>query len=118
LPGISGQTTAGGMSQLARGILGVVTLLLIAWLLSERRRVVSWRFVGLGVLVQVLLAALLLKLPVTTTVFAQVNRAVIGVQEASQAGSTFVFGFLGGGPAPYEPSGTGSEIVLAFRFCL
>ena len=103
------------MSQLARGTLGVVTLLLIAWLLSERRRLVSWRFVALGILVQVLLATVLLKLPFTTTVFAQVNRGVVAVQEASQTGSSFVFGFLGGGPAPYEPSGTGSEVVLAFR---
>ena len=103
------------MSQLARGTLGVVTLLLTAWLLSERRRLVSWRFVALGILVQVLLAAVLLKLPFTTTVFAQVNRAVITVQNASQTGSSFVFGFLGGGPPPYQLSGTGSEVVLAFR---
>ena len=100
---------------LARGTLGVVTLLLIAWLLSERRRSVSWRFVALGILVQILLAAVLLKLPFTATVFAQVNRVVIAIQQASQTGSSFVFGFLGGGPAPYEPSGTGSEVVLAFR---
>ena len=100
---------------LARGTLGVVTLLLIAWLLSERRRLVSWRFVALGILVQVLLAVALLKLPFTATVFAQVNRVVIAIQQASQTGSSFVFGFLGGGPAPYEPSGTGSEVVLAFR---
>ena len=49
------------------------------------------------------------------TVFAEVNRGVIAVQKASQTGSSFVFGFLGGGPAPYEPSGTGSDVVLAFR---
>ena len=103
------------MSHLARGTLGVVTLLLIAWLLSERRRLVSWRFVALGILVQILLAGVLLKLSFTATVFAQVNRGVIAVQNASQTGSSFVFGFLGGGPAPYEPSGTGSDVVLAFR---
>jgi CNT family concentrative nucleoside transporter len=103
------------MSQLARGTLGVVTLLLMAWLLSERRRSVSWRFVALGILVQILLAAVLLKLPFMAAVFAEVNRGVIAVQDASQTGSSFVFGFLGGGPTPYEPSGTGSDVVLAFR---
>jgi hypothetical protein len=103
------------MSQLARGTLGVVTLLLIAWLLSERRRLVSWRSVALGILVEILLAAVLLKMPFTATVFVQVNRGVIAVQQASQTGSSFVFGFLGGGPAPYEPSGTGSDLVPAFR---
>ena len=103
------------MSHLARGALGVVSLLLIAWLLSERRRLVSWRFVALGILVQILVAAVLLKLSFMATVFAEVNRGVIAVQKASQTGSSFVFGFLGGGPAPYERSGTGSEVVLAFR---
>ncbi|HVN46547.1 MAG TPA: nucleoside transporter C-terminal domain-containing protein [Steroidobacteraceae bacterium] len=103
------------MSHLARGTLGVATLLLIAWLLSERRRLVAWRFVALGMLVQALLAAVLLKIPFATTAFAQVDRAVMAIQHASQAGSSFVFGFLGGGPAPYQPSGTGSDIVLAFR---
>src|SRR6201998_1747556 len=103
------------MSRVARGALGVIALLLIAWLLSERRRSVSWRFVALGILARFLLAAGLLKLPFTATVFAQVNCAVLAVQSASQAGSSFVFGFLGGGPAPYEPSGTGSDVVLAFR---
>jgi CNT family concentrative nucleoside transporter len=87
----------------------------MAWLLSERRRSVSWRFVALGILVQILLAAVLLKLPFMAAVFAEVNRGVIAVQDASQTGSSFVFGFLGGGPTPYEPSGTGSDVVLAFR---
>jgi len=103
------------MPQAARGALGVFALLLIAWLLSERRRSVSWRFVALGILVQVALAAVFLKLPFAATLFAQVNRGVNAVQGATEAGSTFVFGFLGGGPAPYEASGAGSDVVLAFR---
>src|ERR1700739_3884512 len=103
------------MSQVARGALGVIALLLIAWLLSERRRSVSWRFVALGILAQFLLAAVLLKLPFTAPVCAQSNRDFLALQSSSQAGSSFVFGFLGGGPAPYEPSGAGSDVVLAFR---
>jgi CNT family concentrative nucleoside transporter len=104
------------MGQRAQGIVGVITLLLIAWLFSERRRRVPWRFVALGMLIQLLLAIVFLKLPFTATLFAAINRGVLAVQAASQAGSRFVFGFLGGGPAPYAPSGTGSDVVLAFRF--
>lgn len=103
------------MWQRAQGILGVVTLLLIAWALSERRRSVSWRFVALGLLIELALAAVFLKLPYTTTLFAAINHGVIVVQKATEAGSSFVFGFLGGGPAPYAASGTGSDVVLAFR---
>lgn len=104
------------MGQRAQGIAGIITLLLIAWLFSERRRRVPWRFVALGMLLQFLLAIAFLKLPFAAALFAVINRGVLAVQAASQAGSSFVFGFLGGGPAPYAPSGTGSDVVLAFRF--
>ena len=96
--------------------LGLLSLLLLAWLLSERRRSVSWRFAAMGVLVQFALALLFLKTPFATTVFGAVNRAVLTLQEASQAGSTFVFGFLGGGPLPYVETRPGASIAFAFRF--
>ncbi len=96
--------------------LGLVSLLLIAWLLSERRRSVSWRFAATGVLVQFALALLFLKTSFATTVFGEVNRAVLGIQRASEAGSTFVFGFLGGGPLPYVETRPGASIAFAFRF--
>ncbi|HEY2591692.1 MAG TPA: nucleoside transporter C-terminal domain-containing protein [Steroidobacteraceae bacterium] len=96
--------------------LGLASLLLLAWLLSERRRSVSWRFAATGVLVQFALALLFLKTPFATTVFGAVNRAVLTLQGASVAGSTFVFGFLGGGPLPYLETRPGASIALAFRF--
>ena len=103
------------MPQAARGALGVATLLLVAWLFSERRRLVPWRFVGLGLVVQVALAVVFLKLPFAAGLLAGINQAVVAVQGATEAGSAFVFGFLGGGPAPYEATGSGSDVVLAFR---
>ena len=101
--------------QHAQSAFGLTVLLLLAWLLSERRREVSWRLVALGMLVQIGLATLFLKLPFAATLFAGLNRGVIAVQHATEAGSTFVFGFLGGGPAPYEETHAGGSVVLAFR---
>jgi CNT family concentrative nucleoside transporter len=66
--------------------------------------------------VQVALAVLFLKLPWTGAAFAQFNRAVFALDAASQAGSSFVFGFLGGAPLPYEETRIGGSIVFAFRF--
>jgi CNT family concentrative nucleoside transporter len=103
------------MLQRAQSAIGLIVLLLIAWLLSERRRQVSWRFVGLGMLVQVALAAVFLKLPFTAVLFAALNRGVAAIQAATEAGSTFVFGFLGGGPAPFQETQAGASVVLAFR---
>jgi CNT family concentrative nucleoside transporter len=96
--------------------LGVLVLLLVAWLLSEDRRLFAWRFVLGGLLVQFVLAAILLKLPLVSLAFEQLNRAVFALLDATTAGSSFVFGFLGGGPLPYEETNAGASIVFAFRF--
>jgi len=96
--------------------IGLVVLRLCAWAMSERRATVSWRFVAVGTAAQILLALMFLKLPFATALFDELNRAVSAVQEATQAGSTFVFGFLGGGPLPYEETRAGASVVFAFRF--
>ncbi len=95
---------------------GFVALLLIAWLLGERRRSVSWRFVAAGVLLQLAFAVLLLKTPFATAVFREINGGVLALQRATEAGSTFVFGFLGGGPLPYVETRPGASVAFAFRF--
>jgi len=96
--------------------IGFVLLRFAAWALSEQHRTVPYRLVITGTLGQVLLAVLFLKLPIAADVFSQLNRAVLALQEASQTGSSFVFGFLGGGPLPYEETRPGASIVFAFRF--
>ena len=45
---------------------------------------------------------LLLKVPPIRTAFARVNDAVDAVASATRAGTSFVFGYLGGGPLPFE----------------
>jgi CNT family concentrative nucleoside transporter len=95
---------------------GLVAMLLLAWLLSEERGRFPWRFVAVGLGVQITLAVLFLKLPIAATVFGEVNRAVTAIQEATQAGTSFVFGFLGGAPLTYEETRAGASIVFAFRF--
>jgi CNT family concentrative nucleoside transporter len=99
-----------------QSVIGLVVLRLLAWAISERRTAVSWRFVALGTAAQIALALIFLKLPVATALFAELNRAVSAIQQASQAGSSFVFGFLGGGPLPYEETRAGASVVFAFRF--
>jgi CNT family concentrative nucleoside transporter len=96
--------------------LGLLTIPLIAWLLSENRRAVSWRFTATGIAIQVVLAIVLLKVPGVRELFAGFNHVVAGLQRASEAGSAFVFGFLGGGPLPFEEMRGASSVVFAFRF--
>jgi len=104
------------MTQHMQGILGVLVMLSLAWLCSEKRNSISWRFVALGMFLQVVLATVLLKLPLTVALFQYINRGVATMEKATQAGTSFVFGFVGGAPSPYLTSGAGSDVVLAFRF--
>jgi concentrative nucleoside transporter, CNT family len=105
-----------GMPAYLQSAIGLVVLRLLAWLLSDRRRAVSWRFVMVGTAAQIALALMFLKLPFVTAIFDNLNRGVVALQRASEAGSSFVFGFLGGGPLPYEETRAGASVVFAFRF--
>jgi CNT family concentrative nucleoside transporter len=101
--------------QTLQSALGVAALLAIAWLFSEKRSAVSWRRVGIALALTALLAVLLLKVPPVRAAFAAVNGAVDAVAAASRAGSSFVFGYLGGAPLPFVPTFPGGEFILAFQ---
>src|ERR1700752_2562949 len=94
---------------------GIFGLLAICWIISENRRAVSWRRVGASLLLTLVLAALLLKIPALKLAFAAVNDGVNAIAAATRAGTAFVFGYLGGGPLPFEPRIPGSEFILAFQ---
>ena len=95
--------------------LGVFAILAIAWLISENRRAVPWRPVMVGLAVTFLLALLMLKVPQTEVAFSFINRAVEAIAAATRAGTSFVFGYIGGGTLPFDPKTPGSDFILAFQ---
>jgi len=95
--------------------LGIFALLAFAWLISEDRRAVSWRQAAVGLAVTFATALVLLKVPGVATAFAAINDAVGAIGAASRAGTSFVFGYLGGGPLPFELKVPGAEFVLALQ---
>jgi len=95
--------------------LGIVALLAIAWAISEHRRLVAWRPVATGLALTVVFAVVLIKVPQVTEMLAAANRAVGAVADATKAGTSFVFGYLGGGTLPYELKVPGAEFVLALQ---
>jgi len=102
------------MAQL-QSAFGVFALLAITWAISENRRAVAWRQAAIGLALTVIVAVILLKVPQVTAAFAVVNRAVGAIADATRAGTSFVFGYLGGGPLPYELKVPGAEFVLALQ---
>ena len=95
--------------------LGIIALLGIAWAFSEDRRAVSLRQAAAGLAATFAVAIALLKIPPIRSAFAIANRAVDGLSEATRAGTSFVFGYLGGGPLPFDSKIPGGEFVLAFQ---
>lgn len=96
-------------------LLGLVVLVGFAWLIGENRRAFPWRTVAIGLAIQLGLALLLLRLPASLAALAYLNDVVLALQTATEAGTTLVFGFLGGGPPPFEETYPGAAFVLAFR---
>jgi CNT family concentrative nucleoside transporter len=100
---------------LLQGLLGIAGLIGLAWLVSERKRGVAWRAVGLGLALQLFLAVILIKVPVLQSFFAVLNRAVTALSEATLAGTSLLFGYVGGAPPPWATTGAGSNFILAFQ---
>jgi len=98
-----------------QGALGLVVIFALAWLLSENRRAAGWRVAVVGIVLQLAIAALLLHVPPLRAAFGWLNAAALALQEASVAGSGFVFGYLGGAPLPFEERQPGASFILAFR---
>ena len=100
---------------LLHGLFGYGVFIGLAWAMSEARRAVPWRTVAGGVLLQVALALLILKLPGAQAVFAALNDALLALEKATRAGTGMVFGYLGGGPLPFAEPFPGAAFVLAFQ---
>ena len=90
-------------------------LVALAWAAGEARRAVPWRAVVAGLVLEVVLAAVCLKLPGVKSAFMALNDALLVLEKATQAGTSLVFGYLGGGPAPFPVSAPEATFVLAFR---
>ena len=103
------------MIEQVQPILGLIALVGLAWLFSENRRGWSWRLVIAGVAVQLALAAIALSVPVVREAVGAVSELVLALDTASKAGTSLVFGFLGGGPLPFAESHPGAAFVLAFQ---
>ena len=90
-------------------------LLAIAWIASEDRRSVPWRAVLSGLILQLILAVLFLKVEFLKNAFLILNDALSVLEKATLAGTGLVFGYLGGGAAPFVVTSESSVFVLAFR---
>jgi CNT family concentrative nucleoside transporter len=98
-----------------QSVAGLLIFAGLAWLLSENREKAKVKIALIGIIIQLLVGLILLKLPFFREFFLLLNRLVLSLEEATTAGTSFVFGYLGGGDLPFKEEFPGASFILAFR---
>ena len=98
-----------------RPLLGISLIVLLTFIFSERKSEISWGGMLKGLLFQFLLALLLLKVHFFQQIFVFLNQGVLAVQNATKAGTSLVFGYLGGGPTPFALSAPENSFILGLQ---
>ena len=96
---------------IAQVIIGFIGLLAIAVPFSDNYKIINYKYIFYGVISQVLLALVLLKVPFVISFFEILGNGVVILQEATTEGANFVFG--------YAPSNNGSvyrSLLETFAF--
>jgi CNT family concentrative nucleoside transporter len=101
--------------QFLQPIVGILLILFIAVLFSERKQEIEHLEVIKGLSLQFLLCWALLKIPFFQYLFELLNAGVDSIQKASIAGTSLVFGYLGGAQLPFPEMTPGSAFILGFQ---
>ena len=99
-----------------QSLIGIVVLILIALPFSESIQEVKVKFIIYALLIQTSLAFILLEIPFISSFFDVMSIAVESLRLSAIEGSSFVFGYLGGGEAPFEVSNNQNLPIFAFTF--
>lgn len=79
------------LASLFRGLVGMISLIAIAYLFSSNRKAINWRTVGIGIAFQIVIAIGVLKVPLIKNLFEFVGKIFVKILEYTQAGSKFLF---------------------------
>ena len=99
-----------------QSLIGIVVLILIAIPFSESIQKIKVKFIIYALLIQTSLAFILLEIPFISSFFDVMSMAVESLRLSAIEGSSFVFGYLGGGDAPFEVSNNQNLPIFAFTF--
>lgn len=97
------------------GLLGIILILGIAFLLSNNRKAINYRLVISGLLIQLVLAVFILKVPIGQKIFAKIGAMVTKILDFSDKGAEFVFGILVDKTGLEQVFGTGKSFIFYFK---
>lgn len=98
-----------------QSIFGLLVFTFLSWALSENRKMVRFRIIIIGIMTQVVIAIFLFHIPFFRDIFIALNRLFLSLEEATRAGTSMVFGYIGGGDLPFAATMPGSTFILAFQ---
>jgi concentrative nucleoside transporter, CNT family len=102
-----------------QAILGIVIFIAIAVAFSEKRKVPNWKLLAVGLGLQFLIAFVVFRVEMAQQLLGYINGGVAAIVSATEAGSLFLFGYLGGDPAnidyPFMIDNPTATMILAFR---
>ena len=99
-----------------QSLIGIVALIMFAIPFSESIQKIKVKFIIYALLIQISLAFILLEIPFISSFFDVMSMAVESLRLSAIEGSSFVFGYLGGGEAPFEVSNNQNLPIFAFTF--
>jgi CNT family concentrative nucleoside transporter len=97
------------LTSIIRGLGGMVFLIIFAWLFSKDKKNINWGLVGKGLLLQVIIAVLVLKVPFVESVFDSISKGFVAIIQFTDAGVEFLFGTFATGKVQ------GPLITFAFK---
>src|SRR5690606_42076989 len=77
-----------------RGIIGILAILGVAFLLSDYKKRIDWKLVGIGLLLQLIIAVCVLKVPVVRGIFETLGSGLVTFLSFALNGAEFLFGDL------------------------
>ena len=79
---------------IARGTIGITSLLLISYLLSNERKKIQWKTVIISILIQFIVAVSVIKIQVILSFFEIISKFFVRIISYSTSGSSFLFSSL------------------------
>ena len=102
-----------------QAVLGIFVFISLAVLFSEDRKIPHWKLIAAGLGLQFVFAFVVFQFNLLQQLLNAINRGVSAIVYATEAGTLFIFGYLGGDPVnvayPFEVGDPGATIILAFR---
>jgi len=96
-------------------LFGLAALVLLAWLVSENRSVFPWKWTTGAIILQIALAFLFLRINFLQQILSSAGAGVQALERASKAGSSYMFGYLGGAPLPFDQKPGIGTLIIAFE---